>query len=249
MAVQLGGRYDLFARLCPIISNLGLRRGALSSRQRTATLWRAVAFGIGLKVSLKEGPPVWYKSFFSPWRRKKNAPPVNSLGSSVLTPTFLHLPFSPKLCVWTVCLSARYYITHCWLAAPLWCSDQHRKRLHHRLEGCRFCFVHGGSMLAAATETQEGGAAWSGLSVFIVWSFVLVNTFYSFGLFKWNAQIESLCYWTSTSESSSLVVCFHSLTWIIRLSWIEWDGWCIVLCDCVGDLPYFSTIGRARGLV
>lgn len=102
MAAPLGGRYDLFARLCPIISNLGLCRGALDSDS---------------------------------W-------PVSSLGSSVLSSTFLHLPFFPKLCVWMpVCLSTRYYITRCWLAAPLWCSDQHRKGLHHRLEGCRFCFV------------------------------------------------------------------------------------------------------------
>lgn len=141
MAAPLGGRYDLFARLCPIISNLGLCRGALDSDscETTATVWGAVACGIclGLKVWLEEATSCVVDIFCSPQRS-----PVSSLGSSVLSSTFLHLPFFPKLCVWMpVCLSTRYYITRCWLAAPLWCSDQHRKGLHHRLEGCRFCFV------------------------------------------------------------------------------------------------------------
>ena len=54
-------------------------------------------------------------------------------------PVHTHLPFSP-LCV-CVCACPRLHNTSLARRRWLWCSDQNRKRLHHRLEGRRFCWI------------------------------------------------------------------------------------------------------------
>lgn len=76
-----------------------------------------------------------------PWEHFKFLSPRPSVLRFVVNdwPVHTHLPFSP-VCV---CVRAcpRLHNTSLARRRWLWCSDQNRKRLHHRLEGRRFCWI------------------------------------------------------------------------------------------------------------